>query len=84
MIGYSKQPVEENNRKFQKPKEQKMNDSNGNVPVDLTAMQAEAVISAALNWAHKNRGGNVFDREEWAIMRAVEIYGFDFKGLAGK
>ena len=60
-----------------------MSNSSENVPVDVTAMQAEAIVRATLNWVKEN-GASVYDREEWAMMQAAQEYGNKFKGLVGK
>ena len=58
---------------------------NENVPMDVTAMQAEGIVQAAMNLvARQNReGGNCMNREEWKLVEAVEAYGFKFKGVRG-
>ena len=58
---------------------------NENVPIDVTAMQAEAVVQAAMKLVvhKKNTQDNLMNREEWKLVEAVEAYGFKFKGVRG-
>ena len=60
-----------------------MND-NSNVPMDATAMQADAVIKAAIAWRLDNDGGGLMSRAEWELFMATNAYGDKFKGTRGK
>ena len=51
-----------------------------NVRMDETAMQAEMVVKAAIRW-YENSGKNMTNRYEWELLKAVEWYGDEFKGL---
>jgi hypothetical protein len=54
------------------------------VPMDATAMQAEAVVKAALDWMWSRAGSKKrMTREEWQLHEACSGYGDKYKGLRG-
>jgi len=57
-----------------------------NVPMDVTAMQAEAVVKAAQSWAWSlaQREDSRMTEEEWVLWAALKDYGSKFKGLRAR
>ena len=58
---------------------------NETVPMDVTAMQAEVIVKAALDVVQEKwrTSDGRLCRAEWKLVEAVEAYGFEFKGLRG-
>ena len=56
-----------------------MNDAN--VPMDVTAMQAEAVVKAAIAWRYEKGHDPILSTYEWRLYDALNNYGDKFKGL---
>jgi len=52
-----------------------------NVPADATAMQAEAIVRAAIAWAWTVQPDDRMGRNDWKLYEACTQYGDDFKGL---
>lgn len=71
-----------NNNPYRKEKTR----SDGEAPVDVTAMQAEAVVEAALDWARTRvrRKNDLVTHAEWTLIEACGKYGDTYKGLKGQ
>jgi len=52
-----------------------------NVPADVTAEQAEAIVKAAIAWRWQQDDNTRFTREEWRLHEATGSYGDTYKGL---
>ena len=57
---------------------------NGHAPVDATAMQADAVIKAAIAWRWTRNDKELMSKAEWELFMATNAYGGTFKGTRGK
>ena len=57
-----------------------------NVPMDVTAMQAESIVKAAQSWAWSlsQREDPRMTEEEWVLWAALKDYGSEFKGLRAR
>jgi len=58
-----------------------LSSGDSNVPADATAMQAEAVVRAAIEWRNGLEDDPKLSREEWVLYDALTRYGSEFKGL---
>ena len=54
------------------------------VPMDATAMQADAVIKAAIAWRWTRNDEESMSKAEWELFMATNAYGDTFKGTRGK
>jgi hypothetical protein len=55
-----------------------------NVPMDVTATQAEAVVKAAMAWAYSIDISDRFTQLEWRLYEALTAYGDEYKGLVSR
>jgi len=58
--------------------------NDANRPMDATAMQAEAVVKAAIEWRYEHRGERDMSRVEWELWQATNGYGDTWKGLRAR
>ena len=52
-----------------------------NLPVDAIAMDAEAIVKAAIEWKRWQGERKPMTREEWLLDAACDSYGYIYKGL---
>lgn len=55
--------------------------SDENVPMDATAMQAEAIVKAAIAWRLRQETDPIMNLEEFRLYEACKEYGDQFKGV---
>jgi hypothetical protein len=55
--------------------------SASNVPMDVVAENAEAVVKAAIAWRWSQAKEPVLTVAEWRLYEATGNYGSDYKGL---
>lgn len=59
-------------------------EDNGNAPADATAMQAEAIVRAAIEWRTQKGPNEYLSLAEWELYQAVTNYGNVYKGVKGR
>lgn len=55
-----------------------------NAPMDATAMHAEAIIRAAIEWRFERGDHTLMNRAEWKLFEACNEYGDQYRGVRGR
>jgi hypothetical protein len=58
--------------------------SSNNVPLDVVAMDAEAIVKAAIAWRWSQAEEPVLTVAEWKLYEATGNYGSNYKGLSAQ